>query len=160
MVQWLRICLPMQGTQVGSLGWEDLLEKGIQPTVVFLPGEFHGQNSLVGYSPWVSKSQTWLSDQVQTGPPSPNTVDIWGWRILCRGAVLGVVTTVLSSIHPQDTNSFPLAVTLKYFKWTELPLGGRITPKVKLWASPPAMFGLSASMPLKVILKMIPRPWF
>ena len=48
----MRICLPMQGTQVGSLGWEDLLEKGIQPTVVFLPGEFHGQNSLVGYSPW------------------------------------------------------------------------------------------------------------
>ena len=45
----------MQGTQVGSLGWEDLLEKGIQPTVVFLPGEFHGQNSLVGYSPWSHK---------------------------------------------------------------------------------------------------------
>ena len=23
-----------------------------QPTLVFLPGEFHGQRSLVGYSPW------------------------------------------------------------------------------------------------------------
>ena len=23
-----------------------------QPTPVFLPGEFHGQRSLVGYSPW------------------------------------------------------------------------------------------------------------
>ena len=23
-----------------------------QPTPVFLPGEFHGQSSLVGYSPW------------------------------------------------------------------------------------------------------------
>ena len=33
------------------------------PTPVFLPGEFHGQRSLEGYSLWVSKSQTWLSDQ-------------------------------------------------------------------------------------------------
>ena len=33
-----------------------------QPTPVFLPGEFHGQRSLVGYSPGVAKSQTQLSD--------------------------------------------------------------------------------------------------
>ena len=26
-----------------------------QPTLVFLPGEFHGQRSLVGYSPWDCK---------------------------------------------------------------------------------------------------------
>ena len=25
------------------------------PTLVFLPGEFHGQRSLVGYSPWGHK---------------------------------------------------------------------------------------------------------
>ena len=36
---------------VGSLGWEDPLEKGRQPTPVFLPGESHGQRTLVGYSP-------------------------------------------------------------------------------------------------------------
>ena len=29
-------------------------------TPVFLPGEFHGQRSLVGYGPWGCKSQTWL----------------------------------------------------------------------------------------------------
>ena len=29
-------------------------------TPVFPPGEFHGQRILVGYSPWISKSQTWL----------------------------------------------------------------------------------------------------
>ena len=29
-----------------------------------MPGEFHGQRSLAGYSSWgVTKSQTWLSDQ-------------------------------------------------------------------------------------------------
>ena len=33
-----------------------------QPTPVFFPGKSHGQRSLVGYSPWVCKSQTQLSD--------------------------------------------------------------------------------------------------
>ena len=32
------------------------------PTPVFLPGEFQGQRSLVGYSPWVVKSQTGMCD--------------------------------------------------------------------------------------------------
>ena len=33
------------------LGQEDPLERKWQPTPVFLPGEFHGQRSWVGYSP-------------------------------------------------------------------------------------------------------------
>ena len=41
----------MQETWVRSLGWEDSLEQGMQPTPVLLPGEFHGQRSLAGYSP-------------------------------------------------------------------------------------------------------------
>ena len=41
-----------QEMQVQSLGQEDPLEKEWQLTPVFLPGEFHGQRSLVGYSPW------------------------------------------------------------------------------------------------------------
>ena len=40
----------MHDTRVQSLGQEDPLEKGIQPTPVFLPGEFHGQMRLAGYS--------------------------------------------------------------------------------------------------------------
>ena len=31
------------------------LEEGTADTPVFLLGEFHGQNSLVGYSPWGRK---------------------------------------------------------------------------------------------------------
>ena len=47
-------------TQVQPLGWEDPLEKEMGNqyilqarilTPVFLPGESHGQRSLVGYSP-------------------------------------------------------------------------------------------------------------
>ena len=42
----------MQETQVQSLGREELLEKERLPTPIFWPGGFHGQRSLVGYSPW------------------------------------------------------------------------------------------------------------
>ena len=42
----------MQETLVQSLGWEDPLKREWLPTPVFLPGEFHGQRGLAGYSPW------------------------------------------------------------------------------------------------------------
>ena len=37
-----------------------------QPTAVFLPGKFHGQKSLEGYSLWGCKSGTRLSDSTTT----------------------------------------------------------------------------------------------
>ena len=44
-------CPPaMQETWVQSLGREDPLEKEMQSTPVFLPGESHGQRSLVGFA--------------------------------------------------------------------------------------------------------------
>ena len=45
-----------QETQVRSLGREDPWRRKWQPTQVFLPGESHGQRSLVGYSPRGRKS--------------------------------------------------------------------------------------------------------
>ena len=52
----------MHETQVQSLGQEDLLEKGRATaggsevsTPVLLPGEFCGERSLVGNSPWSHK---------------------------------------------------------------------------------------------------------
>ena len=45
---------------VGKIPWR----RKWQPTLVFLPGKSHGQRSLVVYSPWVTKSQTWLSKHV------------------------------------------------------------------------------------------------
>ena len=41
---------------VGKIPWR----RTWQPTPVFLPGESHGQKSLVGYSPWGHKSWTQL----------------------------------------------------------------------------------------------------
>ena len=43
------------GDQVPSVGQEDPLEKGRATHSSILPGEFHGQRSLVGYSPWSCK---------------------------------------------------------------------------------------------------------
>ena len=57
-----RICLqcgrPGFSPWVGKTPWR----REWQPTPVFLPGEFHGQSSLAGYSLQVAKSRTWLSD--------------------------------------------------------------------------------------------------
>jgi len=40
----------IQEMKVRSLGWEDSLEEGIIPTPVSLPGESHGQRSLMSYT--------------------------------------------------------------------------------------------------------------
>ena len=42
-------------TQVRSLDQEDPLEGGMAAHSSILPGESHGQRSLVGYSPWGRK---------------------------------------------------------------------------------------------------------
>ena len=40
---------------VQSMGWEDPLEEEMATHSTFLPGESHGQRSLVGYSPYGHK---------------------------------------------------------------------------------------------------------
>ena len=44
---------------VGKIPWR----REWQPTPVFLPGESHGQRSLVGYSPWGPKETEQLNHQ-------------------------------------------------------------------------------------------------
>ena len=60
----------MWETWVRSPSWEDPLRSPLSlPTPVFLPGESHGQRSLVGYSPWGPKELDMterLSTQHQT----------------------------------------------------------------------------------------------
>ena len=45
----------VQETQAQSLGQEDPCRREWQSTPVFLPGEFHGQWTQVGYSLWCCK---------------------------------------------------------------------------------------------------------
>ena len=49
MTQMVKNLPAMQETQVRSLGWEDNLEKEMQPTPIFLPGESHGQRNMASY---------------------------------------------------------------------------------------------------------------
>ena len=47
---------------VGNNPWR----RAWQPTLVFLPGESHGQRSLVGYSPWGHKESDTTEATQQT----------------------------------------------------------------------------------------------
>ena len=51
-LRWLRICLqcrrPGFDPWIGKIPWR----RKLQPTPAFLPGEFHEQRNLAGYSPW------------------------------------------------------------------------------------------------------------
>ena len=62
VAQTVKNPLPMWETSVPALGCEDPWRRKWQPTPVFVPGELHRQGSLAGYSPWVEKSRTQLSD--------------------------------------------------------------------------------------------------
>ena len=64
MAQMAKNLPAIQETWVRSLGQEVVpWRKKWQPTPVFLPGEFYGQRSLAGYSPWGCKSQSRPSDK-------------------------------------------------------------------------------------------------
>ena len=55
MVQMIKNLPAIQETWVRSLAREDPLEKGMAIHASTLPGKFHGQRSLAGYSPWGCK---------------------------------------------------------------------------------------------------------
>ena len=64
VTQTVKNLLAMQEIWVQSLGGEIPWSRKWQPTPVFLPGESHGQRSLVGYSPWDHKkpdTTEWLT---------------------------------------------------------------------------------------------------
>ena len=62
MAQMVYSLPAMRETPVWSLGGKIPLRRKWQHTAVFFPGESHGQRSLTGYSSWVAKSQTRLTD--------------------------------------------------------------------------------------------------
>ena len=54
-LRWWRICLQCKRTEFDPWLRKIPLRRKWQPTPVFLPGESHGQRSLVGYHPWGRK---------------------------------------------------------------------------------------------------------
>ena len=55
MTQTVKNLPAMQEIWVQSLGQEDPLEKGMATHSSILAGEFHGQRSPAGHSPWAQK---------------------------------------------------------------------------------------------------------
>ena len=58
----------MWETWVRLLGWKDPWRKEWLTSPVFLPGEFHGQRGLAGYSPWGLK-ESGRAERLTTTPP-------------------------------------------------------------------------------------------
>ena len=57
-----------------NMGREDPMEKGMAPTPVFLPGQFHGQRSLVGYSPWGRRESDTTEQLTNAHTSSPHNM--------------------------------------------------------------------------------------
>ena len=55
VTQMAKNLLAMQETQVQSLGWGRSWRREWLLTPILLPGEFHAQKNLAGYSPWCCK---------------------------------------------------------------------------------------------------------
>ena len=79
MAQTVKNLPAMQETWVQPLGWENPWRREWLLAPVFLPGEFHGQRSLVGYSPWgrqESDMTEWLTLSLSF-KEDKNWVDFW-----------------------------------------------------------------------------------
>ena len=78
-----------------------------QPTPVFLPGESHGQRSLVGYSPWKSDITKHLTQQ------TPSTSTYWlldGAQSLCQDVSFlesSLICLTPVSFFPRVSHSCP-----------------------------------------------------
>ena len=93
-----------------------------QPTPVLLPGKSHGRRSLVGCSPWVTKSWTWLSDFTFTfhfhalEKEMATHSSVLAWRIQGMGEPGGLPSMGLHRVgHDWSDLATAAAVLLEYF---------------------------------------------
>ena len=116
----------------------------MQPIPVFLPGKFHGQRSLAGYSPWGHKSQTQLSDhseeshQLNDAPPPTDAPHhtLLAYSLFpvtlgpLHGAEAMIANCFTSSLHiftPLEVEWNPMQCELKWcvltLDWTKACVG-------------------------------------
>ena len=133
----------MWETWVWSLDPENSLVKAMQPSPVFLPGEFHGQRSLAGYSPWDDRvGQDWptnththththtcthihIHTPSQKSPPSSLTST--------RGTRKPQKHKVAQTISPTSVAARPLPWLIPMTKWGGLFLTGKGGMKSLSW---------------------------
>ena len=84
-----------------SLGREDTLEKGMALlTAVCLPGEFHGQRSLVGYSPWVHR----VGHDWATNIFTFFTFQLFLWAMFCKMLIHSIIAQRIAQNIWSQTN--------------------------------------------------------
>ena len=81
---WSRICLPCRRPGFDPWVWKIPCRRAWQTTSVLLPGEFHGQRSLVGYSSWVQTRvrHDWVTFIFQWG--KSRLFSRWRWDRIAR----------------------------------------------------------------------------
>ena len=94
---------------VGKIPWR----RKCQPTPAFLPGEFHGLRSLVGYSPWSHKR---VRHDLATKPTSLPQDSLKNW--IFQPFITGIIkdlTWLLEDKTPTTTRKYVIGIiTLKY----------------------------------------------
>ena len=97
------------------------------PTPVFLPGEFHGQRSLAGYSPWGHKeldTAEWLTLSFLLGQGS-SLLCLLCWNLTMDGQW----TLSNAFMHPQTLIFFSLLIIL----WVTLITFCNVKPILSFW---------------------------
>ena len=84
--------MPSEGSEMGHRKW--------QPTPIFLPGEFHGQRILVGYSPR-GRRETDMTERLRSSFKEINQEHKEKSRYLLSSKC----STWIDSFHPQDSCS-------------------------------------------------------
>ena len=82
---WLRgwrICLQCGIPRFDPWVWKIPWRREWLPTLIFLPGEFHGQRSLVGYSSWTSKELD-MTERLTLLVSRPVQIQGKEWQRIC-----------------------------------------------------------------------------
>ena len=128
----------MQEILVGTLGQEDALEEAWQPTPIFLPGKFHGQKNLAGYSPWgCNESNT--TEWAQTNPIYIEVLYASAEQILLSCWYLPhqyLTSWPIPSV--KERTSYPYTTPLFFFLAT-LESHGILVPQPKIQPLSPAL---------------------
>ena len=128
---------------VGKVPWR----RAWQPTPVFWTGESHGQRSLAGYSPWVTKSQMWLKQLSTHAKKHLRGLLFPGPLIKLRGfphlTVEGSSVSWLQHRAPEDRQSGHEAAGLA----PSLPLPGASTSSTASSPQPVSPAFLLAKLP-------------
>ena len=88
------------------------------PTPIFLPERSHKQGSLAGYSPWVAKSWTQLSNQC-TNTLQDNNVSfvVCCLSVKCKTQICEKLYLSSSLMYPSDKNMFGIG---EHHFWIDL----------------------------------------